>query len=258
MNSQLEVLEALVAQQEELNSKKHDVLVEIKNQREKMFNFYFGPLLEEGDSLRVGNNNESISIFRRVESEDYSKEIISIYFRNKTWRFDGNDEYSINVNFYTTICSTDFEFKRMVLIGKVGALLLDKREEIIHEYKKCVYDLEKTQLDISSLLYSIEKNIKVIKEKIKLDKDNNIFNKAFNEFIYLKQPKTYSLKQSVSDYKIIGFKLIPNTDKTVHVKVIIPSMVWEEDKGYVSVEKEILIERVKIQVIKDLIFFNFD
>lgn len=256
MNSQLETL---LSQQEELNSKKHDVLVEIKNQREKMFNFYFGPLLDEGDSLRVGNNNESISIFRRVESEKYSSnEMISIYFRNKTWMFDGKDEYSIDVNFYTTICSTDFEFKRMVMIGKVGALLLDKREEIINEYKKCTYDLEKKESDISSQLYDIKKNIKVIKEKIKLDKDNNIFNKAFNEFIYLKQPKTYSLKQSVSDYKIIGFKLIPNTDKTVHVKVIIPSIVWEEDKGYVSVEKEILIERVKIQVIKDLIFFNFD
>ena len=128
----------------------------------EMTNKYFSGCLIEGDDII--SNTESFEIRRDHPELSYKKDVMTVYFRNKSWEDRSCDK--LETSFYSTSTNDDFELNRMILIGKIGQTILDFRDDIIGEYNLIQDKWKKKMGDSISRIYESERNVREKRNEI--------------------------------------------------------------------------------------------
>lgn len=178
--TKIEIIQKKIAKDQitltKLRKKRHNIEEARIEKWSEMYREYFSGCLMEGDKIEV---SDSYVYFKRFKEDyNYSKEIISLNIRAKSWRDDEAD--SIETSFYSTNDNSEYELKRMVTIGKVGAVILDFKDDIIAEYNSIRNSfkdkLKKASTDVSHLNHEISKlssEISRIEDQEVIDKLNS-------------------------------------------------------------------------------------
>lgn len=143
-------VDSLESEQDKLKSDRAD-------DRNQLFQKYFSDVLEDGKYV-LNVYGESF----RVYTEDDSINLVGITFDRDGW----SGPYDrISTNFYTTRSSSMFEFTRMVLIGKVGAVLRDFHDDVLAEFNS-IHEKYAPELDkLGEEMWKVKKEV----EKLKLE-----------------------------------------------------------------------------------------
>ena len=110
------VIETLEAQIESLGDKRKELDESMKARREKNLQALFGNITKEF-GIKPFQNYEGSYTFRHEDKP--GSDLFTIYSR-EDWR---GDMFEKAMNFYTTTCDNDFEFSRLVALGKVASLV---------------------------------------------------------------------------------------------------------------------------------------
>ena len=158
-------VDSLESEQDKLKSDRAD-------DRNQLFQKYFSDVLEDGKYV-LNVYGESF----RVYTEDDSTNLVSLTFDRDSWRGPYD---RITANFYTTSSFSMFEFNRMVLIGKVGAVLRDFHDDILAEFNS-ILDKYATELEeLAEQIWKVKKEIEKLKLEIS-EIEKNIALQAFEK-----------------------------------------------------------------------------
>lgn len=111
----------------------YDVVYEIEKQRKEELELWMTGLLKgtlnEGDIVE-GGGKDSFDI-KRIDSEsEWSKEVMMIRFQD-SWR--EKKLTSFYLNYYSTTCDRDFEFERLITIGKVTERIYENKDTLVDD-----------------------------------------------------------------------------------------------------------------------------
>jgi hypothetical protein len=112
------------------------------DQLSAMFNEIFTSALEPTDVLVV--LSDRVQFTRPELGYNYNKQVLDLYFKNEHW--SSQTATQIQTSFYSTTDNSEFELRRMILIGKVGQIVLDQSQDILHQFNTIKSD---TQAEIS-------------------------------------------------------------------------------------------------------------
>jgi hypothetical protein len=138
---------------------------ETENNHNNIMTEFWNPILGQYGILDNGFylecNRNYFNIKRKREGENYGREMITIssnerYIRSKDEKYVTD----IQTSFYTTSENSIFELERMVVIGKVAQLLLEKNEELILQLNVLVKNRSVELHDIFSVRWEYEKQVK--------------------------------------------------------------------------------------------------
>ena len=198
-----------------------DVKMELKSQKadqlSRIYHQYFDEVLEEGDTIKV--SRDRVEFTRPQEGYNHNKELLNLYFKQKNWRDDEADE--IQTSFYSTTGNDDFGLKRMILIGKVGEILLNSKDDILgaynqvqNQFKDALDNKAEEWYDLKNQIGKLKSQIKEIEKQQLLDKlegDGIKLDYELNEDTPLYRFPSIDLK---SDYQIYGVRSIKILNKT--------------------------------------------
>ena len=157
--TKIEIIQQVIEKKEKAKDvvcEKEKALVEQRMEAKKsMLMQYFGDFLEEEDVLEVSG---SYIYFKRPHKDySYLKEVLTLDMKSKSWRDDEVD--SIRTSFYSTSENSDFELRRMVILGKVGQVILDFKDDIIAEYNNVIDKFKSSMSKVSKERYNLSKEI---------------------------------------------------------------------------------------------------
>jgi len=157
--TKIEIIRQVIEKKEKAKDavcEKEKALVDQRMEAKKvMLMQYFGDCLEEEDVLEVSG---SYIYFKRPHKDySYLKEVLTLEMRTKSWRDDDID--SIRTSFYSTNENSDFELRRTVLLGKVGQVILDFKDDIIAGYNNVIDKFKSSMAKVSKERYNLAKEI---------------------------------------------------------------------------------------------------
>ena len=180
-----------------------DIKRELKSQKadqlSKVYHEYFDEVLEEGDTIKV--SNDRVEFTRPQEGYNYNKELLNLYFKSKDYSSDEADE--IQTSFYSTTGNDDFELKRMILIGKVGEILLDFKDDILGAFNQVQNQFKDALDNKAEEFYDLENQIRKLKNQIKEIKQQQLLDKLEDEGIKL----DYELNEDTPLYRFPSIEL---------------------------------------------------
>ena len=157
--TKIEIIQQVIEKKQKLKdevSEKEEALVTKKEEaKHSLMMQYYGDCLEEGDELQVSGDY----VYFKKPHPDYSylKEVLTLEMRTKSWRDEEAD--SIRTSFYSTNDYSDFELRRMVLLGKVGQVILDFKDDIIAGYNNVIDKFKSSMAKVSKERYKLSKEI---------------------------------------------------------------------------------------------------
>ena len=172
-----QVIEKKQKLKDEVGEKEEALVTKREEAKHSLMMQYFGDCLEEGDELQVSGDY----IYFKKPHPDYSylKEVLTLEMRTKSWRDEEAD--SIRTSFYSTNDYSDFELRRMVLLGKVGQVILDFKDDIIAGYNSIVNEFKGEISEVREHRYNIDKEISDHVKEIKTIKRTKLYNKVRTE-----------------------------------------------------------------------------
>ena len=258
--------QTLVQLQEKLelsNSIRRDIESQRTDQLSRVIHEYFEEVLEEGDTIKVGSDR--VEFTRPQEGYNYNKELLNLYFRNNDWKSHKADE--IQTSFYSTSENSEYELRRMILIGKVGQIVLDFYDDVLGAYNKVLSQFEDTLTHQFKEIFGLEKEIREVNEQIKLIEKENLLNKVENEGIEFQLPEGKSINElpnidvrfDRTIYNIKGLQIISKTKSgksaDVHLKVL--NNIWDQDTQLYNEKEEIkVVEKVRMENIERFLQYN--
>ena len=202
---------------------------------------------------------------RPQEGYNYNRELLNLYFRNNDWKSHKADE--IQTSFYSTSENSEYELRRMILIGKVGQIVLDFYDDVLGAYNKVLSQFEDTLTHQFKEIFGLEKEIREVNEQIKLIEKENLLNKVENEGIEIQLPEGKSINElpnidvrfDRTIYNIKGLQIISKTKSgksaDVHLKVL--NNIWDQDTQLYNEKEEIkVVEKVRMENIERFLQYN--
>ena len=180
----------------------------------RMYLKYFGECLVDDDTIEV---SDTYCYFKRFDPDyNYHKEMMSISVRPKSWLDDEAD--SIETSFYTTNANDDFELNRMILIGKVGQVVLDFKDDIIAGYNSVQDEFKDKLSELNKEIWRLESEIREHESEIETIEENALLDKIEKEGLEFEVDKDnlYRLPQLDIrfDFNIRHIRKIKVLDKT--------------------------------------------
>lgn len=229
----------------------------------RMIHEYFEEVLEEGDTIKV--SSDRVEFTRPQEGYNYSKELLNLYFRSKDYKSNHVDE--IQTSFYTTSDNSEFELRRMILIGKVGQIVLDFYDDILAKFNQIKLDTKEEVSKARKAEWDIEKEIREVNEQIRLIEKENLFSKLENEGIEFELPEGKSVHQlpnidvrfDWTVYNVKGIKIIKKTTsgKSADIELKTISNVWNPDtQSYNEKEQIKIVEKVRMGNVERFLQYN--
>jgi hypothetical protein len=221
--TRITILETRLGQLQEKRNQAGIVHRELEEARvdiiSRMIHEYFEEVLEEGDTIKVSSNR--VEFTRPQEGYKYNKELLNLYFSNKDWRVEEADE--IQTSFYSTSENSEYELRRMILIGKIGQIVLDFKDDILAKYNQIKLDTKEELSKASKVLWDIEKEIREVNEQIRLIEKENLLSKLFNGGVKFSIPEDGRLRklptlQARWDWSVDKITSIKVTRKTTSGK----------------------------------------
>ena len=229
----------------------------------RMIHEYFEEVLEEGDTIKV--SSDRVEFTRPQEGYNYNKELVNLYFRNKDWRDEETSQ--IQTSFYSTSENSEYELRRMILIGKVGQIVLDFYDDILAKYNQIKLDTKEELSKVRKVEWDIEKEIREVNEQIRLIEKENLFSKLENEGIEFELPEGKSVHElpnigvrfDWTVYNVKGIKIIKKTTsgKSADIELKTMSNVWNTDsQSYNEKEQTKVVEKVRMDKIEQFLQYN--
>lgn len=230
------------------------------NQLSVMFNRIFASALEPTDVLEV--SSDRVQFTRPQLGYNYNKQVLDLYFRSSDWR--DKTVTQIQTSFYSTTDDSEFELRRMILIGKVGQIVFDQSQDILQQFNSIKSDTQaeirkarKTEWDLEREITNIEKSIQSLEQA-------NLLNQLENEGIEFTASDPHSLPtlDITATQCIRRVKSIRVTDRTasgksadIQIKTI--EQAWDTDtQSYVDREAELVFRKVRMSNIESFIMYN--
>jgi len=229
----------------------------------RMIHEYFGEVLEEGDTIKV--SSDRVEFTRPQEGYKYNKELLNLYFNSKDWRDEEADR--IETSFYSTSENSEYELRRMILIGKVGQIVLDFYDDILAKYNQIKLDTKVELSKARKVDWDIEKEIREVNNQIDKIKKENLFSKLENEGIEFELPEGKSVHElpnidvrfDWTVYNVKGIKIIKKTasGKSADIELKTMSNVWNSDtQSYNEKENIKVVDKVRMNTIESFLLNN--
>jgi hypothetical protein len=229
----------------------------------RMIHEYFEEVLEEGDTIRV--SSDRVEFTRPQEGYNYNKELLNLYFNSKDWRDELASE--IQTSFYSTSENSEYELRRMILIGKVGQIVLDFYDDILAKFNQIKADTKEELSKARKIEWGIEKEIRDIKDEIRKIEKENLFSKLENEGIEFELPEGKSVNElpnigvrfDWTVYNVKGIKIIKKTvsGKSADIELKTMSNVWNQDtQSYNEKENIKVVDKVRMDNIESFLLNN--
>jgi len=228
----------------------------------RMYLKYFGECLVDDDTIEV---SDSYCYFKRFDPDyNYSKEMISITVRPKSWRDEEADK--IETSFYSTSANDEFELKRMILIGNVGQVILDFQDDIIAEYNHIRESFKDKLSELNKDIWALERKVTDMKSEIKqIENDALIVELEKNGIEFeVDEDNLYRLPDLDVrfDFNIKRIRKIKVLDKTksgksADIEVQTVNKVWNsEASAYELAFHTNTYERVRMDKVSQLVTWN--
>ena len=249
--------------QEELQSF-GEVRVTLENDRKdklsKVINQYFEETLEQGDELEVYNSN--VYFKRPQEGYNYNKEILALYFRTSGYATQHASQ--IQTSFYSTTDNSEFELRRMVLLGKVGQIILDFGDDILAAYNQVIDDTKDAIKEADKKVWDVEKQIREVNNQIREIEKQNLLDKVNNEGIEfdVKEGKDYrslpniELRHNHIVYYVKGLKIVSKTPsgKSADIRLTTVNNIWNpETQSYELGQRVEVYNKVRMDKIEQFL-----
>lgn len=155
-----------------------------------------------------------------LKDDIYKDELVIFRIHNSSYSLEGNRERVISTSFYATYANSDFDLKRMVVIGKVGQMLLDNKSDIILGWnelsKKRSIETEETYSEINIL----EKERRELELSLKEIKKEEMYD-ILREGVHFKIDELATLDINNKEFRYLSYiKLLSTKNKSVVVKYI--------------------------------------
>ena len=245
-------------------SKVYNDLKESKtDQLSRVIHKYFEEVLEKGDTIRVSDSR--VEFTRSREGYNYNKELVSLYFKQENWR--DVECNSIDTSFYSTTDNSEFELKRMILIGKVGQILLNSYDDILGDYNKVVFEFEDSIKKQYEQIYNLDKEITEVNKQIKDIEKQELLVKAESEGIEFELEEGKSINEYPNMdvkvdrciYNVKGLQIVGKTasGKSADLVLKVLQNVWNpnEDRYDIKEEKRV-VSRVRMSNIEQFLQYN--
>lgn len=261
------IKKAIISNEKEidkLKTKKRKVEESKTDALSRMYLKYFGECLVNDDTIEV---SDTYCYFKRFDSDyNYHKEMLSISVRPLSWRNEEADK--IETSYYSTSTNNEFELKRMVLIGKVGQVILDFKDDIIAEYNSTRASFKDEISNFNKEIWALEKIVREMNSEINTIENNTLMKEVEGDGIEFKvdEENLYTLPDLDIrfDWTVKNIKKIKVTGKTksgksADIELVTVSKNWNSEKGeYETVYYTNTYERVRMDKISYLVSWNKD
>lgn len=194
----------------------------MSDEKRKEMEIAFSSELESYDKVRIEISSWSDSVLFMIGD----KEIASLSKRH--WY--GSDANTIELNYYMTRCDNEFEFKRMMFIGKLSEKVLYNQESLLYIINsKSKYNDECNNL--KARLSQAEYEVSQINFCIQETKKQDIIDALMNNGIEWDSNKSFELasKWSINYLKNIKITNATKSGKTVDIECVFKNFKWSEN-----------------------------
>jgi len=231
---------------------------EYRNQVVDMWKSKLAGMLDEGDLLvndyssGVRVNRIQVRTKRDGEQYNYSQEILSIS-RSEY----GEEKTGFNLNTDSTTVDNNFEFDRLITVGKVAAFIKENREALKTEFpSNTVYDSKEY-----SEKYRIQNEIRTLQNEKSDIERSAILSKLENEGVEFTAEKPYDLPRLEARFNwsisnICKIKIVKKTASGKSADLEVTNRYKSYD-GTVSEQVE-LVYKVRMDKVEDLVLYNRD
>jgi hypothetical protein len=230
------------------------------DQLSAMFNEIFTSALEPTDVLVV--LSDRVQFTRPELGCNYNKQVLDLYFKNKDW--SSQTATQIQTSFYSTTDNSEFELRRMILIGKVGQIVLDQSQDILHQFNTIKSDTRPEIQLARTTEGDLQREITSIKSQIQDIEQENLLNQLETEGIEFTEDDPYRLPslhinatKTISRVKNIYITGKTTSGKSADIKVKTIEQYWDMfTESYVEREVEHVFHKVRMSNIDSLIINN--
>ena len=225
-----------------------------------MFNEVFAPALEPTDVLVV--SSDRVQFTRPEPGYNYNKQVLDLYFQNADW--SSQTATQIQTSFYSTTDNSEFELRRMILIGKVGQIVLDQSQDILQKFNTIKSDTRSEIQLARTTEGDLQREITSIKSQIQDIKQANLLNQLETEGIEFTEDDPYRLPslhinatKTISRVKNICITDKTTSGKSADIKVKTIEQYWDTNtQSYVAREAELVCRKVRMSNIESFIKHN--
>lgn len=259
------IKKAIISNEEkiaELRTKRQRVEESKTDTLSRMYLKYFGECLVDDDTIEV---SDTYCYFKRFDSDyNYHKEMMSISVRPKSWRDEEADK--IETSFYSTSANNDFELNRMVLVGNVGQVILDFKDDIIAEYNSVQGEFKDEISNCNKEIWALEKKVREMNSEIDTIENDALMEKVESDGIEFEvdEENLYRLPdldvrfnwtvKNIQKIKVTGKT---KSGKSCDLELVTVRKNWNSEKDeYETVYYTNTYERVRMDKISYLVSWN--
>ena len=225
-----------------------------------VFNQVFASALESGDILET--SSDRVRFTRPQSGYSYNKEVLDLYFRSEDWKSETATQ--IQTSFYSTTGNSEFELRRMILIGKVGQIILDQSQDILQQFNQIKSDTREEIRQARKIEWGLDKEITNLKSLIQGIEQENMLTQLETEGIELTETESYKLptlwinaNRNISGIKNIRITGKTSSGKSADVEVKVIDQIYDMDtQSYSPREVELSFSKVRMRNIESLITHN--
>jgi hypothetical protein len=263
------MLEQRLIELREGKSKVSKVYMDLKESKTdqlfRVIHKYFEEVLEKGDTIIVSDGR--VTFTRLQEGYNYNKDLVTLYFKQENWR--DVECKTIDTSFYSTTDNSEFELKRMILIGKVGQILLNSNDVILGDYNKVVSEFEGSIKKQYEQIYNLDKEITEVKKQINDIKKQELLTKVENEGIEFELEEGKSINELPNMdvkvdrciYNVKGLQIVGKTTsgKSADLVLKVLQNVWNPNEDRYDVkEEQRVVSRVRMSNVEQFLQYNSD
>ena len=232
--------EAALKEVEAVEARHQLVIQDRTDQYKEVIDEVFEGVFKESDSVNVSSSTRRRSIDVSVCRGGKYNEILRFSIRPVKYADDSPFE-KIETGFYSTSDSSEFELERMITIGKVGSVLLNRGDEIRRLLNEVAGSYEATLTAIENELSYAKGNLVDIRlEETKLRKEA-LMTKLETEGIEFgfseenrRENISFEIKFNWWISNVTKVKLLKTTPSGKSARLEITRMTWDQDSNRVE------------------------
>jgi len=239
------VVNTVQAQVEELGHRRVKLEDEIKEIRESNLQGLFGGLVEEF-GIKPKQNYEGSYVFSSDDKPH--SDLFTIYSRKKGW---SDEEFEKSINFYTTICDNDFEFNRLIALGRVTeAIKAFSAEELFKAINSGTEEL-KEQDDVLKSEQNALNKVKSAAERAIKDSQYKLLELELESIngVQFQKPFYLEMGRKINSSDVVKVKVVKKSSsgKTAEVEITSQYKTYDSEAEMLVKEYTRTYERVNLE-----------
>jgi hypothetical protein len=227
----------------------------IAEERVKEFELVFSKELNSypGVSIEISKWN-AMNVMFMINNKEIAS-ITESYYRSNS------NVKSVELNYYMTRCDNEFEFKRMMFIGKLSEKILYNQESILYVINnKTNYSNQCN--DLKDKLYKAESEVRNIENFISEETRQNIINELMTTGVDWNVNDRFEFASKWTAYGLKNIKVIKSTKsgKTVDLECVFERSEWDKDLNVIIKDEVREINDIKMDWVmsnfRSQIYFN--